>query len=166
MNFLPDEILHEIFLYVPECLFCFSRVDKRFHRISKSKVIRQLLFHRLPLDIQEMPNKFPETMSSLESLYRYKKNGQIQFHLFNLDKTVLALNGCQLESLFPEIGKFKNLQYLNLQCNKLKTLPKEIGQLKQFKYLWLSGNPIEFLPAEVLHLPYLDESCIFSYKIK
>ncbi|MBT4729186.1 MAG: leucine-rich repeat domain-containing protein, partial [Bacteroidetes bacterium] len=50
----------------------------------------------------------------------------------------LNLKRSKLSELPREIGKFKNLQILELGSNKFKVLPRELGRLKKLQYLGLS----------------------------
>lgn len=74
MNDLPNDILVEIILFIPEELFHLSLVNKQFYHVCKSEKIKKIWFDRLPKEIQEMSETFPKTMSSVQSLYLYKRN--------------------------------------------------------------------------------------------
>lgn len=161
MNRLPDEILHEIFLFIPECLFCLSCVNKRFHRVSRP--IEKIWFNRLPKEIQALSTTFPETLSTVSSLYLYKKNvyqrkGHVQLHtkMWEKDNAVLILRFQELICIPPEIGQMKNLSILALQFNQLTFLPPEIGQLTNLKHLQLQHNLLTSLPLEIGQLINLE----------
>lgn len=150
MNDLPNDVLYEIFLYLPFDLFAIRLVNKRWNHVSQSDKIHQLLFLNLPQEIQQM---FPQILDSIPSLYRYKKNvylreGYPQLHTLTIDMTILNFSN-NLSVIPPEIGRLKNVVLLDLFKNKLVSLPREIGQLTNLCYLNLHNNQLVSLPAEI-----------------
>ena len=51
--------------------------------------------------------------------------------------------------IFPEIGKLKTLQCLNVDSNFLTILPKTIGELKNLKKLQMSNNELQEIGSGV-----------------
>lgn len=49
----------------------------------------------------------------------------------------------------PDIGKFKNLEYLNLRGNELTNLPAEIWELTNLKVLNIRGNHLDALSNKI-----------------
>jgi hypothetical protein len=65
----------------------------------------------------------------------------------------LAINNNPLPAT---IGRFINLENLNLSSADLTSLPSEIGQVKNLRTLDLSYNDFESFPTEILSLEKLD----------
>ncbi len=55
----------------------------------------------------------------------------------------------------PEIGQLQNLNWLNLETNRLSELPPEIGQLQNLNWLNLERNQLSELPPEIGQLQNL-----------
>ena len=73
---------------------------------------------------------------SIEELLRYANDPNLAPLV-----TEVSLGGNQLTTLPPEIGKIKDLEYLDLEDNNLTTLPSEIGKLTNLERLSLHDNP-------------------------
>jgi Leucine-rich repeat (LRR) protein len=61
----------------------------------------------------------------------------------------LYLNINQLTALPPEIGQLTSLQDVILDSNQLTSLPPEIGQLTNLQFLYLAYNQLTSLPPEI-----------------
>lgn len=61
----------------------------------------------------------------------------------------LNLSRKKLNTVPPEIFRFKNLQVLDLSRNRLTEIPKEIGTLVLLQHLDLSRNDLTELPPEI-----------------
>lgn len=65
------------------------------------------------------------------------------------DVRVLKIKNKNLQTLPPEIGALKNLEYLDLQYNGLNELPPEIGGLKRLEFIYLNNNELDTIPNEI-----------------
>ena len=72
---------------------------------------------------------------------------------------------CLINSIPENIGDLTELQYLELNYNKISTIPESIGQLKKLNYLDLSYNDIESLPDSIGQLESLYELNLSHNKI-
>lgn len=69
-----------------------------------------------------------------------------------------------------EIGRFTNLEHLELWCHQLTILPDSLGQLVHLEELIIGNSQITFVPASLRRLPnlriegILDESLISKVK--
>ncbi len=61
----------------------------------------------------------------------------------------------KLESVPPELERFKNLKILNLQKNKLTEIPDFITEFKQLKTLNLEKNLLEYFPIQVCRMKHI-----------
>ena len=55
------------------------------------------------------------------------------------------------------MGKWQELDWLELDGNLLTSLPESIGELKELMVLYLGSNPIAFFPDSMSGLIQLDE---------
>lgn len=69
----------------------------------------------------------------------------------------LDLENNGMKRLPPEIGRFRNLQYLNISRNQLSELPRELANLQKLQVLNASFNQIDFLPPEIGSLQNLKQ---------
>jgi Leucine-rich repeat (LRR) protein len=66
----------------------------------------------------------------------------------------IDLSFCQLEeidTLMSELYRFKNLEDLNLSCNRLEKLPEDLSILKTLKKLDISNNLFQNVSATANH---------------
>lgn len=80
------------------------------------------------------------------------------------ETTNLDLSNKDIEYLPPDIGKFKNLEYLNLSYNSLEKLPEELCELKNLKTLLLLRNELRHLPHNFSNLSAL-QTLDISYNL-
>lgn len=76
-------------------------------------------------------------------------------NLLDKDTKSIDLANKDLDEIPPEIGSFKQLEYLNLSYNNLKKLPDEVCQLTNLKTLLLLRNNLEKLPDKFFRLSKL-----------
>ena len=96
------------------------------------------------------------TVTSVKELRRHANDPNLA-HLV----TRVHLSNKNLTTLPHEIGKLKNLGWLDLMQNQLTTLPPEIGNLTNLIELLLNENQLTTLPHEIwnlTNLKYLDLS--------
>jgi CarboxypepD_reg-like domain/Leucine rich repeat/Gram-negative bacterial TonB protein C-terminal len=74
-------------------------------------------------------------------------------HIENANRLVIVNQ--HLKSLSPDVGRLKNLVYINLASNKLQSLPNEIGYLYYLKELYAPQNNLSTLPKTLGNLKYL-----------
>jgi Leucine-rich repeat (LRR) protein len=67
----------------------------------------------------------------------------------------LFLRDNHLKEIPPEIGKLRNLEWLNLEGNLIERLPRDIGELNKLQGLYLAKNRLKFLPSTVGNLKAL-----------
>lgn len=70
------------------------------------------------------------------------------------------------DALPPDIGHFRNLEYLSLQDNDLASLPSEIATLTKLKTLHLWSNRLTHLPPEIGNLFNLETLVLNSNNIE
>lgn len=71
-------------------------------------------------------------MKTLQRIYREKpdsKKADLSFHQLE-----------EVDTLFEHLYKLKNLQELNLACNRLERLPIDMSILKSLKSIDISSN--------------------------
>src|SRR4051794_25960471 len=74
-------------------------------------------------------------------------------------ENVLKLRCNDLDSLPASIGKFTNLEELDLSLSRISKLPPEIGDLRKLERLKIWSTNLTSLPKEIgdlLQLRYLD----------
>ena len=76
------------------------------------------------------------------------------FTLINLQE--LTVRKCKLQVLNNRISQLKNLQYLNLDQNRLVRLPEALCNLTELKTLVISRNIISYLPDNIGKLKKLE----------
>lgn len=81
-----------------------------------------------------------------------------------LEKLDVSLN--RIQTISPEIKLLSNLQVLNLGSNRLKRLPPEIGELSQLSKLYLSKNQLISLPSEIGNLSRLRSLYLSSNRLE
>ena len=64
-------------------------------------------------------------------------------------KLTLDLSFRKLKSLPEQVCRTRNIEVLNLNCNKISTLPYNFAALRDLKELYLRNNYLAFLPAQV-----------------
>lgn len=161
MNHLPNDVLYEIFLYLPFDLFTIRLVNKRWNNISQSRKIENVWFESLPEEIKKLKQTFPETLSSVQSLVlyskkRYKKQGHVQLQELDLKEPSLNLRYQELSIIPPEIQRFTHLSSLHLHRNNLVNIPQEFFQLTNLYSLSLDYNQITILPKDIGKLVKLE----------
>jgi len=103
-------------------------------------------------------NVSPVGMLDEDALENMQGVTSIEEGLKNPDAVVkLDLQNNGMKKLPPEIGRFRNLQYLNVSRNQLSELPREIGNLTRLQVLNASGNQIDVLPQELSRLQSLKQ---------
>ncbi|TAE24469.1 MAG: hypothetical protein EAZ92_13290 [Candidatus Kapaibacterium sp.] len=103
-------------------------------------------------------NVEPINMLDLDALENMNGFTSLEEALKNPDAVVkLDLQNNGMKALPPEIGRFRNLQYLNVSRNQLSELPREIGNLARLQVLNVSGNQIDIVPAELRRLQSLKQ---------
>ncbi len=103
-------------------------------------------------------NVSPVGMLDEDALENMQGVTSIEEGLKNPDAVVkLDLQNNGMKKLPPEIGRFRNLQYLNVSRNQLSELPREIGNLTKLQVLNASGNQIDILPPELSRLQSLKQ---------
>lgn len=103
-------------------------------------------------------NVTPVGMLDEDALENMQGVTSIEEGLKNPDAVVkLDLQNNGMKKLPPEIGRFRNLQYLNVSRNQLSELPREIGNLTKLQVLNASGNQIDLLPPELARLQNLKQ---------
>lgn len=103
-------------------------------------------------------NVSPVGMLDEDALENMQGVTSIEEGLKNPDAVVkLDLQNNGMKKLPPEIGRFRNLQYLNVSRNQLSELPREIGNLTRLQVLNASGNQIDILPPEISRLQSLKQ---------
>ncbi len=103
-------------------------------------------------------NVEPINMLDLDALENMNGFTSLEEALKNPDAVVkLDLQNNGMKALPPEIGRFRNLQYLNVSRNQLSELPREIGNLARLQVLNVSGNQIDVVPAELRRLQSLKQ---------
>lgn len=103
-------------------------------------------------------NVSPVGMLDEDALENMQGVTSIEEGLKNPDAVVkLDLQNNGMKKLPPEIGRFRNLQYLNVSRNQLSELPREIGNLTRLQVLNASGNQIDVLPPELSRLQSLKQ---------
>jgi hypothetical protein len=103
-------------------------------------------------------NVSPVGMLDEDALENMQGVTSIEEGLKNPDAVVkLDLQNNGMKKLPPEIGRFRNLQYLNVSRNQLSELPREIGNLTRLQVLNASGNQIDILPPELSRLQSLKQ---------
>jgi len=66
--------------------------------------------------------------------------------------TKLYLNNNRLRSIPAEIGKLRQLRFLDLSINELASLPPSMGMLANLQELLLFDNQLQILPSEIGNL--------------
>lgn len=103
-------------------------------------------------------NVSPVGMLDEDALENMQGVTSIEEGLKNPDAVVkLDLQNNGMKKLPPEIGRFRNLQYLNVSRNQLSELPREISNLTRLQVLNASGNQIDILPPELSRLQSLKQ---------
>ncbi|MCU0425310.1 MAG: leucine-rich repeat domain-containing protein [Candidatus Kapabacteria bacterium] len=103
-------------------------------------------------------NTSPVGMLDEDALENMQGVTSIEEGLKNPDAVVkLDLQNNGMKKLPPEIGRFRNLQYLNISQNQLSELPREIGNLTKLQILNASVNQIDLLPPELSRLQNLKQ---------
>jgi hypothetical protein len=103
-------------------------------------------------------NVSPVGMLDEDALENMQGVTSIEEGLKNPDAVVkLDLQNNGMKRIPPEIGRFSNLQYLNVSRNQLSELPREIGNLTRLQVLNASGNQIDILPPELSRLQSLKQ---------
>jgi|GEM_PF-4859826 len=103
-------------------------------------------------------NVSPVGMLDEDALENMQGVTSIEEGLKNPDAVVkLDLQNNGMKKLPPEIGRFRNLQYLNVSRNQLSELPREISNLTKLQVLNASGNQIDILPPELSRLQSLKQ---------
>jgi hypothetical protein len=103
-------------------------------------------------------NVEPVNMLDLDALENMNGFTSLEEALKNPDAVIkLDLQNNGMRALPPEIGRFRNLQYLNVSRNQLSELPREIGNLSRLQVLNASGNQIDVIPAELRRLQNLKQ---------
>jgi tetratricopeptide (TPR) repeat protein len=98
-------------------------------------------------------NVEPVNMLDLDALENMNGFTSLEEALKNPDAVIkLDLQNNGMKALPPEIGRFRNLQYLNVSRNQLSELPREIGNLSRLQVLNASGNQIDVVPMEIRKL--------------
>jgi len=69
----------------------------------------------------------------------------------------LDLMNRNLKTLSPEVGKFINLEYLDLENNQLTDLPVTISFLPKLKFLYLIKNQLQTVPLAVTRILNLED---------
>lgn len=64
----------------------------------------------------------------------------------------ISFEKLKLESIPPELARFKNLRILDLQKNKLKEIPDFISDFTQLEKLNLEKNLLEYFPIQVCRI--------------
>jgi tetratricopeptide (TPR) repeat protein len=103
-------------------------------------------------------NVEPVNMMDLDALENMNGFTSLEEALKNPDAVIkLDLQNNGMRTLPPEIGRFRNLQYLNVSRNQLSELPREIGNLTKLQVLNASGNQIDVIPSELRRLQSLKQ---------
>jgi tetratricopeptide (TPR) repeat protein len=119
---------------------------------------------RQPLDVPMPP---PSDLIDLDALENANAFTSLEAALRNPDAVIkLDLSNNGMKVLPPEIGRFRNLQYLNLSRNQLGDLPREVCNLKKLQYLNVSGNQLDQLPNEIGGLSNLKQLIVSQNFLK
>ena len=87
-----------------------------------------------------------------------KEYTKIEEALKEPDKVIrLNLENQKNHDYFKDLGKFKNLEYLNLRNTDLDVVPEEILTLKHLKILDIGHNDFSLLPKNFSSLRNLQE---------
>jgi regulator of replication initiation timing len=115
----------------------------------------------------EVPIPQPSGLIDLDALENANAHTSIEAALRNPDAVIkLDLSNNGMRSLPPEIGRFRNLQYLNLSRNQLLDLPPEIGRLTKLQVLNVTGNQLDQLPNEIGNLVNLKQLIVSQNFLK
>jgi Leucine-rich repeat (LRR) protein len=108
-----------------------------------------------PLDVPIAP---PSQLIDLDALENANAYTSLEAALRNPDAVIkLDLSNNGIRTIGPELGRFRNLQYLNLSANQLSDLPPELGRLTKLQVLNVSGNQLDQLPNEIGNLVNLKQ---------
>lgn len=117
-----------------------------------------------PLQVPQTP---PSPLIDLDALENMNAYTSLEEALKNPDTAVkLDLSNNGMRTLPPEIGRLRNLQYLNISRNQLAELPREIGLLNKLQVLNVSGNQLDQLPTEVGNLANVKQLLISQNFLK
>jgi Leucine-rich repeat (LRR) protein len=117
-----------------------------------------------PLPVPPPP---PSQLIDLDALENMNAYTSMEAALRNPDAVVkLDLSNNGMKVLGPEIGRFRNLQYLNLAANQLSDLPVEIGRLPKLQVLNATGNQLDQLPNELGNLVSLKQLILAQNLLK
>ena len=173
---LPKFVKLEIFKHLdPKSLTKFSETNKYFNSFIKeySKISFGYTLKKIEkIECEKPEDYFIKFSKAIESSKEYQKafnefcsfpnDGYKEYLLTTLpcfqlpphsdSVKKIAIDGVKLKYLSPAIGKFTNLQKLNLHNNQLRSVPKEICKCANLKYLKLQYNFLTSLPAGIGNL--------------
>ncbi|WP_299463115.1 leucine-rich repeat domain-containing protein [uncultured Microscilla sp.] len=78
----------------------------------------------------------------------------------------LKLEANKLGKIPAGVFKLKNLQYLNISSNQISNLSADFGELSSLQVLYLGNNPLESLPTEFMNLKELKFLSLINTNIK
>lgn len=139
-----------------------SRVDPRYDPRIDTRIDNGI---NQPPPVPQLNGRYnsafnvePTNMLDLDALENMNGFTSLEEALKNPDAVVkLDLQNNGMKALPPEIGRFRNLQYLNVSLNQLSELPREIGNLSRLQVLNASGNQIDVVPQELRKLQNLKQ---------
>ena len=168
----------------------FGFMSKLPHNISKLKNVEELhlrsnkikalppeigqlsQLHTLDLTKNKLLN-LPEEFGNLQSLKSLQLSDN---YLQTLPPSFaklqsleyLSLQGMKVDvyEIYPEIFELENLQYLELNENKIEQVSEKITNLKNLKTIALLENQLQTLPEEVLRLNTLEKIYLGDNPIK
>ncbi|MFL9833137.1 leucine-rich repeat domain-containing protein [Chryseobacterium terrae] len=117
----------------------------------------QNVYYMPPAKEEKPVEKKITSFSSLEKALQYNHPE----HVITLDFAYT-----DVKVIPKEIGKFKNLENLNLSRRRLTRLPNDIGKLTKMKRLFLSGNNFTSFPSGITNMKDLYELSIDFTQIK
>lgn len=105
-------------------------------------------------------NGVPEELKGFLA-YRYPFHC-LEYNLIDMEETIYDIKEMNVTLsdegvLPPSIGRFTNLESLDLAFKGIKELPEEVANLKKLKILILGGNPIDIFPNVISNLYNLEE---------
>lgn len=123
----------------------------------EKKTLNENVIYTPPTPKKNSSKKIQNSFGSLEDALNYPHPDQV---------ITLDLAYSDVKIISNDIGKFKNLENLNLERRRLNSLPKEIGNLKKMKKLFLSGNNFTSFPTGITMMKDLEELNLSFTSIK
>lgn len=166
MEFLPTDILLEIFLFLhtdADALLACDKTCKRWKSILYRNDVDETLWKPMVYISYEKTMEIKDMMLASKSwkmAYLTAKNTSSCMKILFFGDFINA-NACHL-AVIPSFIVFSTLQVLTLKYNALVTIPPQLSTLTDLRVLNLSYNGIESLPYQLSTLTNL-EHLSFDY---